>query len=60
MDKERAITRAIEAAVGAFIADDMDLADHFFEMAEEFHRTPQIYFAPNNYNTNTIITKGAQ
>ncbi|MDA4131832.1 MAG: hypothetical protein OK454_01725 [Thaumarchaeota archaeon] len=35
MDKERAITTAINAAVEAFIAGDPE-ADDYFDMAEEF------------------------
>ena len=51
MDKERAVTTAIKAAVEAFIADQMDDADYYFEMAEEFHRADEKLFADdiNNY-----------
>ena len=44
MDKEKAITEAIDAAVEAFIADDLPYADHFFEMAEEFFHADESLF----------------
>ncbi len=45
MDKEKAITTAINAAVEAFIKDDMTDADYFFEMAEEFfHADEGLFF----------------
>ena len=51
MDKQRAITTAINAAVEAFIAGDLTDADYYFEMAEEFHRADDELFdaTPNNY-----------
>jgi hypothetical protein len=51
MDKSKAVTTAINAAVEAFITDNMTDADYFFEMAEEFHRADEELFAddPNNY-----------
>lgn len=42
MDKERAITNAINAAVEAFIADDLEYADECFEKALELHRETSI------------------
>jgi len=51
MDKDKAVTTAINAAVEAFIADQMDDADYFFDMAEEFFRADKELFDvdPNNY-----------
>ncbi len=50
MDKERAVTTAINAAVEAFIADQLDDADYYFEMAEEFFKADEELFAdPHNY-----------
>lgn len=53
MDKERAITTAINAAVEAFITGDLTDADYFFEMAEEFFHADEKLFGldadPNNY-----------
>lgn len=50
MDKQRAVTAAIDAAVEAFIADDPE-ADDYFEIAEEFFRADEKLFAAdtNNY-----------
>lgn len=51
MGKERAIATAINAAVEAFIEDDMTDADYYFEMAEEFHHADESLFSDdtNNY-----------
>ena len=49
MDKQRAITTAIDAAVEAFIADDPE-ADNYFEMAEEFfHADEKLFDTDTNY-----------
>lgn len=50
--KDLAVTRAIEQAVEMFIAGNIEEANHYFEMAEEFVHAPQVYFAPNGYNAN--------
>jgi hypothetical protein len=44
--KDLAISRAIEQAVEMLISDDIEGADHCFEMAQEFARAPSELFAP--------------
>jgi hypothetical protein len=44
--KDLAVARAIDWAVEMFISGDMEEADHFFDIAEEFYRCPEGLFAP--------------
>lgn len=49
MDKQCAVTAAIDAAVEAFIADDPE-ADDYFDMAREFYVADEKLFADDTPN----------
>jgi hypothetical protein len=52
--KDVAISSAIDKAVEALISDDMVVTRHYFEMAEEFIRTPSEHFNPTSKETHAV------